>query len=64
VLAVVVGGGLASEANRFGLGVSEGALAAGSGALTLLKREGLEVAASVGSLMALNGLLAAAGVCS
>jgi hypothetical protein len=62
-LAVVVGGGLANEANRFGFGVSEGALAAGSGALTLLKREGWGVpAASVGSLMALKGLLAAAGV--
>lgn len=62
---VVVGAGLASEANRFGLGVSEGALAAGSGALTLLNREGLGVpAASVGSLMALKGLPAAAGVCS
>jgi hypothetical protein len=65
VLAVVVGGGLANEANKFGFGVSEGALAAGSGALTLLNRDGFGVpAASVGSLIALNGLLAAAGACS
>jgi hypothetical protein len=51
-------GGLAMEANGFGVAVSVGALAVGSGAFTLLKKEGLGVpVASSGTLMAPKGLL-------
>jgi hypothetical protein len=64
-LLFVIVDGLANEANKFGLGVSEDALAVGSGALTLLNNEGLGVpAASVGNLIAPKELFVAAGVFS
>jgi hypothetical protein len=54
---LVAGGGLANEEKRLGLGVPEDEVC--SGALRVLNREGLGVpAASSGTLMALNGLLA------
>jgi hypothetical protein len=59
------GGGLANEEKRLGLGVSEGVLALGSGALMLLNNVGFGVLAfSSGSLIAPNGFPAGAFSCA